>query len=75
MPITGVNDDAIFSFTIPVDDLSAQCTSSTGETITVVTPTDDVTVTPTPHSTQTITFTVVDADGDSATGHVIVTRD
>ncbi len=75
MPITGVADDATFSFTIPVDDLAAQCTSATEAVVTVVTPVDDVTVTPTPNSSQTIIFTVHDSDGNTATGHVIVTRD
>ena len=75
MPITGVPDGTTFSFTIPVDDLVAQCTASNGTTLTVVSPTDDVKVTPTPHSSQTIAFTVTDNQGHTATANVIVTRD
>ena len=75
MPITGVRDDDTFSFTIPVDDLTAQCTASNDAILTVVSPTEDVTVTPAPHSSQTIPFTVSDGKGHTATANVIVTRD
>ncbi|MBW8880918.1 MAG: hypothetical protein JF615_05655 [Asticcacaulis sp.] len=66
-------DDSI-TFTLTPEILVAQCTSSTGARLTLVTPSDGITATPAPGSSQTIPFTVNDDSGNTATANVIITR-
>lgn len=74
VPITGVTEDTQLSLSFTAADLVAQCTSSTGSTLSLVTPTDGVSIATEANKTKTVTFTVSDASGNTATANVIVTR-
>jgi len=74
VPITQMAGDDSATFTLTPEILVAQCTSSTGARLTLITPSEGITATPAPGSSQTIPFIVKDDIGNTATANVIITR-
>jgi len=73
--ISGLPSDSPVTLTYAASDLTARCTATNGAALVLSSPTTPVVINLSPDSTQTIPFTVSDAQGDTASASIIVTRD
>ncbi|ESQ89872.1 hypothetical protein ABAC460_11255 [Asticcacaulis sp. AC460] len=62
------------AITVPVEYLVAQCTSASGATLYIVSPSDGIALTLEPHTQATVTFTVQNAEGAHASADVHIKR-
>jgi len=74
IPLGNLPADTVLNFTLTPTNLVQQCQSSSGSSLTLVSPKVGMTVNPKPNSQQSIPFTVQDSNGNQATANVVVTR-
>ena len=74
IPLNGLSSDTSANVSLTPAQLTAQCKSATGDSLTLVSPQGGVTLAPAAGSTQTATFTVQDTHGNSVSARVTVSR-
>ena len=74
IPLNGLSSDTSASISLTPAQLTAQCKSATGDTLTLVSPQGGVSLAPAAGQSQTATFTVKDTHGNSVSARVIVSR-
>ena len=74
IPLHGLPSDTPFSISLTPAQLTAQCKSTTGDSLTLVSPQGGVSLAPAAGQSQAATFTVHDTHGNSVSARVIVSR-
>jgi len=72
--ISGMPPGSPVTLTYTAADLTARCAASNGAALSVTSPALPVVITVNAGQTQTVAFTVADAQGDTASANIIVTR-
>lgn len=75
VPLSGLPDETIITFTIQPENLENQCRSETGTKITLTQPASGITITSSRKGQEAIRFTVEDKQGNQGSADVIVQRD
>jgi hypothetical protein len=74
IPLHGLPTDTPLSISLTPAQLVAQCTSSTGDQLTLVSPQGGISLAPAAGEARTATFTVQDTHGNSVSARVTVSR-